>query len=82
MGITSIKWEDFKRLVVDIHNKFPELRKGQVIMVALKEDNMKLYNELLDTKYDCFYSDSLVTNSLRHIHKEMISNDNNFKWVK
>lgn len=57
-------YEEFVKLVDQTYNNF-NWRYGQALMNVLHGANQKKYNEIVDTKNDCYHDDRLVQNTLK-----------------
>lgn len=60
-------------------NKSPQIREGQALMNYLADVWYKEYvrlssiNYYRETNIDCFYNDSLIPNTLKHLEKNWIN---------
>jgi hypothetical protein len=66
----KISFKDFLQLADDTYNHYSfELRYGQTIMNTLYSVWPEKYKELVASKEDCFYDDSMVKLTLDKLEK-------------
>ena len=66
----KISFKDFLQLAHDTYNHYSfELRYGQTIMNTLYSVWPEKYKELVASKEDCFYDDSMVKLTLDKLEK-------------
>lgn len=68
----KLSWE-----IVILPNKPNEIRRGQSLMSFLAQEWFLEYNRIvLNGLVDCFYQDSIIDATLKHLEKEWVNYTN------